>query len=187
MRWFSFRPAFELRGREFHGVRGFAGKPLHPPLTDVPVGAYVLAAALDVGSVLASGPLREDLYRAGTFTLVGGGAVSLATAATGAADWWWGTPRRTQAWRTANAHALVMVTVTGLVASEAALRLTTYADRSATPRGLLALSLVIAALTTAGGALGGSLVYDYGFNVETAGDSPVWHESQTDLTHAGAR
>jgi transaldolase len=24
-------------------------------------------------------------------------------------------------------------------------------------------------------------VYDYGFNVETAGDSPVWHQSETDV------
>ena len=28
---------------------------------------------------------------------------------------------------------------------------------------------------------GGSLVYDYGFNVETAGDHPVWHKSETDV------
>jgi len=24
-------------------------------------------------------------------------------------------------------------------------------------------------------------VFDYGFNVETAGDSPVWHQSETDV------
>jgi hypothetical protein len=28
---------------------------------------------------------------------------------------------------------------------------------------------------------GRSLVYDYGFNVETAGDHPVWHQSETDV------
>ncbi len=32
-----------------------------------------------------------------------------------------------------------------------------------------------------GAAYGGSLVYDYGFNVETAGDHAVWHKSDTDL------
>ncbi len=31
------------------------------------------------------------------------------------------------------------------------------------------------------GSLGGSLAYDYGFNVETAGDSPVWHPSEVDV------
>jgi hypothetical protein len=25
------------------------------------------------------------------------------------------------------------------------------------------------------------LVYEYGFNVETAGDHPVWHKSETDV------
>ena len=32
--------------------------------------------------------------------------------------------------------------------------------------------------------LGGKLVYDYGFNVETAGDSPVWHKSETERSPA---
>ena len=44
MRKFSVRPALALRGRKFKGLRGWAGKPLHPPLTDVPVAAYVLGA-----------------------------------------------------------------------------------------------------------------------------------------------
>ena len=39
MRTFSFRPALTLKGRKFKGLRGFAGKPFHPPLTDIPVGA----------------------------------------------------------------------------------------------------------------------------------------------------
>ena len=32
-----------------------------------------------------------------------------------------------------------------------------------------------------GGTIGGGLAYDYGFNVETSGDHPVWHESETDV------
>jgi len=181
MRLFSFRPAFAIRGREFHGLRGMAGKPLHPPLTDIPVGAYVLAAAFDVISVLTSGDLAQELYRAGTFVLIGGGVVSILAAVTGAADWLGSTPRRTQAWRTVNAHALVMVTVTVLVVALIGLRLTAYADEPATPLLGLVLSMLAAALTAVGGAIGGSLVYDYGFNVETATDSPVWHESETDV------
>ncbi len=178
---FSFRPAFAIRGREFHGLRGLAGKPMHPPLTDIPIGAYVLAAAFDVLSVLTDGDLAADLYRAGTFALVGGGVVSLLAVATGVADWLGSTPRRTQAWRTVNAHALVMTMVTLVVLAMIALRLTTYADATATPAIVLILSLAAAGLTAMGGAIGGSLVYDYGFNVETATDSPVWHESETDI------
>ena len=184
MRLFSFRPALTIRGRKFKGLRGMSGKPLHPPLTDIPVGAYTIAAAFDVVSVLAGGELARDLYRAGTFALVGGGAVSLLAAATGVADWLGSTPRRTQAWRTVNAHALVMTTVTVVVLSTIALRLTAYADAAATPTLVLILSVAIAGLTAIGGAIGGSLVYDYGFNVETATDSPVWHESETDVLPA---
>jgi hypothetical protein len=47
--------------------------------------------------------------------------------------------------------------------------------------GVAVLSVVIAGLVSFGATLGGSLVYDYGFNVETAGDSPVWHENEQDV------
>lgn len=53
MRRFSFRPALEFRGRKFKGLRGFAGKPFHPPLTDVPVGAYIIGPALDLIAFIA--------------------------------------------------------------------------------------------------------------------------------------
>jgi hypothetical protein len=43
------------------------------------------------------------------------------------------------------------------------------------------LSVVIGLLVSVGATFGGSLVYDYGFNVETAGDHPVWHQSETDV------
>lgn len=52
MRHFAFRPSLTMRGRTFKGLRGWSGKPLHPLLTDIPVGAYVLAAAFDVISAV---------------------------------------------------------------------------------------------------------------------------------------
>ena len=114
MRRFSFRPALTLRGRAFKGPRGWAGKPLHPPLTDVPVGAYVLAAAFDVISFAGGDdqPWARDFYRSATFVLIGGAAVSVFAALTGLWDWLQSTEKGTQARRTANAHALAMVTVT---------------------------------------------------------------------------
>ena len=88
MRRLSFRPALELRGRTFKGLRGFAGKPLHPPLTDIPVGAYMIAAALDVISIVAQDEeWARDFFRAATFVLVAGASVSLLTALTGFWDW----------------------------------------------------------------------------------------------------
>jgi uncharacterized membrane protein len=181
MRTFSFRPALTLRGRTFKGLRGFSGKPFHPPLTDVPVGAYVLAPAFDVISFVGQdNAWAQDFYRAGTFTIIGGAVVSVFAALTGFWDWLKSTQKGTQARRTANAHAWTMVTVTVLVLADIALRLANYDDPS-TPGGVLALSVLVALLTIVGGTIGGSLAYDYGFNVETAGDSPVWHESETDV------
>ena len=96
-------------------------------------------------------------------------------------DWLKSTAKGTQARRTANAHAWTMVTVTVLVLAGIAVRVVTFWDESSTPGIALALTLAAAALTGLGGTIGGSLVYDYGFNVETAGDHPVWHASELDV------
>jgi uncharacterized membrane protein len=179
MRHLAFRPSLTLRGRTFKGLRGWAGKPLHPPLTDVPVGAYILVAAFDIISVAGQHhPWARDFYRAGTFALVGGGAVSLFAALTGFWDWLRSTEAGTQARRTANAHALTMITVTVLVLAGIATRILVYPGHHSTPVIPFVLSLVAAALTILGGTIGGTLAYDYGFNVETAGDSLVWHRSE---------
>lgn len=182
MRHLSFRPALTLRGRTFKGLRGWAGKPLHPPLTDIPVGAYSLAAAFDVISAVGHDEeWARDFYRAASFTLIGGAAVSVLTALTGFWDWLRSTEAGTQARRTANAHALTMVTVTVLVVAGIAVRAAAFWDEASTPGLALALSLAAAVLTVVGGTIGGSLAFDYGFNVETAGDSPVWHKSEEDV------
>ncbi len=179
---FSFRPSFTLRGRTFKGLRGWAGKPLHPPLTDVPVGAYLLAAAFDVISFAGQDETwGRDFYRAASFALLGGAAVSLLTALTGFVDWLRSTEKGTQARRTANAHAVVMLTVTALVLASIALRVFAFWDEDHTPLLLLAFTVVVALLTAAGAAIGGTLVYDYGFNVETSGDHPAWHRSDSDV------
>lgn len=182
MRRFSFRPALTLRGRTFKGLRGWAGKPFHPPLTDVPVGAYILAAAFDL--VSAVGHEQEwarDFYRAASFALIGGAAVSVLAALTGFWDWSRSTEKGTQVRRTVNAHAWTMVTVTVLVLAGVAVRVFGFWDEASTPGIPLALTLAAAALTGLGGTIGGSVVYDYGFNVETAGDHPVWHPSEVDV------
>ena len=47
-RIYSIRPTWSLKGRRFQGVRGFTGKPFHPPLTDFPIVCYALAAVFDL-------------------------------------------------------------------------------------------------------------------------------------------
>jgi uncharacterized membrane protein len=183
VRKFSVRPAITLRGRPFKGLRGWGGKPLHPPLTDIPIGAYVLAAVLDVVSVVGGTghAWAREFWHAATFVFIGGAIVSVFAALTGFVDWLRSTEPGTQARRTANVHALIMVGVTLLVVANIALRLNAYHTSAATPVGLMVLSVAIAALVGWGATYGGSLVFDYGFNVETAGDSPVWHASESDV------
>ena len=50
MRKFSVRPTLTLKGRKFKGLRGWSGKPTHPPLTDFPIVAYIFVAVFDVVS-----------------------------------------------------------------------------------------------------------------------------------------
>jgi uncharacterized membrane protein len=183
VRRFSVRPAITLKGRKFKGLRGWAGKPFHPPLTDIPVAAYVLGAAFDVASVIGGDghEWSHDMWRAATFVIIGGAIVSVFTALTGLFDWLRSSEAGTQARRTANTHALIMVTVTVLTLVNIAVRLSRYDTDFSTPVGIMVLSVVIAALVSWGATYGGSLVFDYGFNVETAGDSPVWHPSEDDV------
>lgn len=182
MRMLSFRPALTLKGRTFKGLRGWAGKPFHPPLTDVPVGAFVLAAVFDVISFF--GEKQEwarDFYRAGTFVLIGGVLAALLAALTGFWDWLKSTEKGTQARRTVNAHAWTMIVVVALAVVDVVLRRFVYDGDTYTGLTVLVLSLLVALFTTLGGTIGGSLAYDYGFNVETAGDHPVWHPSEQDV------
>ena len=183
MRKLSVRPAITLRGRQFNGLRGWAGKPLHPPLTDIPIGAYILAVAFDLISFIG-GPTQSwsrEFFHAATFTLVGGVIVSVFAAFTGYWDWLKSSKPGTQARRTVNTHAWIMVSVTLLVIVDIVWRIIGYSTRQSTPLEILVLSVVIAGLVSLGATYGGSLVFDYGFNIETGGDHPVWHPSEKDV------
>ena len=196
-RLFSIRPGITLRGRKFFGIRGWAGKPTHPPLTDFPIVCYTLAAAFDVVSYLAArgaptghpGSIAHDFFVAATLVIISGGAVSLATATTGFWDWWKGMPRRpagplgrahhTQVWRTANWHMTVMLTVTAIVVVDIVLRLVQI-HRHATQLPTAVLSVLAGLLVAYGATYGGELVFDYQFNVQPLKGSTVWDETEVD-------
>ncbi|HEX4492471.1 MAG TPA: DUF2231 domain-containing protein [Acidimicrobiia bacterium] len=183
MRKFSVRPTLTLRGRTFKGLRGWSGKPLHPPLTDIPITAYLFGAVFDLLSVIGGKhhAWAREMWHAGTYVFVGGGIVSVLAAVTGLWDAWKSSEAGTQARRTINTHATIMVTATVLVLVDIVWRLSQYHVKPVTPVGITVLSIVIALLVSVGATFGGSLVFEYGFNVETAGDSPVWHQSETDV------
>ncbi len=107
---------------------------------------------------------------------------------TGFFDWWKGIPRdrksgpigrakHTQVWRTINWHATVMLTVMVLILVDLVLRISNF-DDAQTQLSWLVLSVVAAALVAFGAAYGGTLVFEYGFNVENIDE--VWNESEDD-------
>lgn len=183
MKKFSIRPTLTLQGRTFKGVRGWSGKPLHPPLTDIPIAAYILAAVFDVISVIGGDDRgwAEDFWHAATYVLVAGAVVSVFAALTG----WWdartSSEAGTQARRTINTHAAIMIAVTVLALANIVWRLAEFSAQSSTPVGIMILSIVVAVLVSVGATFGGAMVFEYGFNVETAGDSPVWSKSESDV------
>lgn len=183
-RLFSIRPSLTIRGRKFKGLRGWAGKPFHPPLTDIPVAAYIFAMVFDIVSAVAGddSSVGRDFFVSGTHVVIAGAIVALPTALTGFWDWWRSTVPGTQARRTANWHMAVMVVVTLIVLANVVLRLSSW-DDPVVPTSVLVLSILAGVLVSYGSLYGGALVYDYGFNVETSGDHPVWHRSEVDVLH----
>jgi uncharacterized membrane protein len=203
-RLYSIKPGLTLKGRKFRGImRGWAGKPTHPPLTDFPIVAYVLAAAFDLVSYIVARGNRNtassvghDAFAAATYVMIGGAIFSLGAALTGFWDWWKGIDREptgwlgrakhTQVWRTINWHASIMLTVTALVILDIVVRLAQFGEH-VTKLPVLILSIVAALLVAVGATYGGSLVYDYQFNVESLEGSTVWDEMERDQMPAEHR
>ena len=187
---FSIRPSWSFKGRRFRGLRGWSGKPLHPPLTDVPIVCYSLAAVFDVISYAsdASDPKARDFFVAATFVMVAGYIGGFLAALTGFFDWWKGIPRdrssgpigkakRTQVWRTINWHATVMILVTAITLIDLLSRIPNFAEGQ-TQLSWLMLSAAAAILVLFGASYGGTLVFEYGFNVENI--EAAWEESEED-------
>src|SRR2546423_8631567 len=90
-------------------IRGWAGKPSHPPLTDASIGAYTVGVAMLVAGTLG---LQDRQIAYGSLIAISGGlALAAPTALTGLLDWLQiekGTPRRT----VATVHLPTIVTAT---------------------------------------------------------------------------
>jgi len=147
-------------------LHGLPGHPLHPPLTDATIGMFVLATALAV--IGALGGMQDAAGKGCWLALIGGLIVALPTAATGFADWVrleWGSER----WRTATLHLTAMVTAVVLFALAALLQHRGYQRGDVTTGGVLFSVLGLVAMT-AGGWLGGKLVFVHGIRVLAAQD-----------------
>jgi nitrite reductase/ring-hydroxylating ferredoxin subunit/uncharacterized membrane protein len=161
-----------LRVRDFlHGV--WLGHPLHPVLTDVPVGAWAAALILDRMEVKT----RRLGYAKSADTAIVVGLVGAAGAAvTGVTDWHHteGRPRRV-----GTMHAILNTTAAILYIGSLAAR------RSGNRQTGRSLALGGFAIVSAAAYLGGHLVYDLKIGVDRSPDitapedfTPVLPESE---------
>jgi nitrite reductase/ring-hydroxylating ferredoxin subunit/uncharacterized membrane protein len=150
-----------------HGV--WLGHPLHPVLTDLPIGFWTSAFVLDLVGSRRARPAAD--------ALVGLGVVAaLPTAAAGLADWSdLNKPER----RTGVVHAAANVAATALYGLSFLVR-----HRGHRTGGVM-LGLAGATAATAGAFLGGHLVYRRGAGVNQAAAAPAsedWTEIRVEGT-----
>jgi uncharacterized membrane protein len=142
-------------------IKGWPGKPSHPPLTDAGIGAYTVGVAMLVLGALG---VEEEQMAHGALLAIGGGlALALPTALTGLLDWL-DIPKGTPARTTATVHLLVMLTATVVFALAFVAQLDGY-DGGQVETLALVLGLVAEGLLVAGGYLGGTIVFVYGVRV----------------------
>ena len=150
-------------------LKGLPGHPLHPPLTDVTIGAYTFATVAAFCDVV--GISNHAAAEAWWLALFFGLIATALTALTGFVDWLsisWGTPL----WRTATTHALVNVSagVLFLVALLTGHGNFVHGNMTAGP---FVLTLVGFAVLLVGGWLGGAIVYVHGMRVLNLVDEPA--------------
>ena len=149
--------------------RGFPGHPLHPPLTDVTIGAYTFATVAALADVLG---ISDNAATHGWWlALIFGLITTSATALTGLFDWFdirAGTPLK----RTATTHMITMLsaTVFFLIAAIVGHDSFMKGDVSSGPFILTVIGFV---LLTLGGTFGGSIVYVHGMRVLNLVDEPA--------------
>jgi nitrite reductase/ring-hydroxylating ferredoxin subunit/uncharacterized membrane protein len=128
-----------------HGT--WLGHPLHPVLTDIPIGAWTVAMAMDAAELISG---NDDLGGAADLAVGVGLAGALAAAVAGAADW---SETDGRARRIGVAHALLNIAATGLYATSLAMR------RGGSRRAGIGLSMLGYAISSASAYLGGHLVF----------------------------
>ena len=136
-------------------VKGWAGKPSHPPLTDVSIGAYTVGVAMLVAGAL--GFQEAEMAHGALLAISGGLIVAAPTAVTGLLDWLdiqKGTPART----VATLHLLAMVAATVLFALTWLAQRPGYNDEEVRTLALV-LGLVAEGTLTIGGDIGGGGVF----------------------------
>ncbi|MFZ1801030.1 MAG: DUF2231 domain-containing protein [Chitinophagaceae bacterium] len=158
--------AFESAGKTGEAVKNFLhgtwlGHPLHPILTDIPIGAYTVTAALDVIEMCGHKNLKDGADASLAIGLAGAAGAAI----TGTADW---TGTSGQNRRIGLMHALLNISATLLNATSLVLR-----KNKSNRKLAMGLSFTALGITTISAYLGGHLVYDQQMGVDhTAGNGP---------------
>jgi uncharacterized membrane protein len=156
-------------GSAFALLKGWPGKPSHPPLTDASIGAYTVGVAMLVAGKLG---LQTPQMAVGALIAISGGLILAApTAVTGLLDWL-DIPKGTPARTVATVHLLAMVTATVLFALTWLAQRPGYNAGEVRTLGLI-LSLVAEGVLIFGGFLGGAIVFVYGNRVLKQPGIPV--------------
>src|SRR3954453_838162 len=150
-------------------IKGWPGKPSHPPLTDASIGAYTVGVAMLVLGALG---IEEEQMAHGALLAIGGGlALALPTALTGLLDWLdipKGTPTRPHA----PAPLLTILAAPVLFAVAFVGQLDGYDHGEIKTLGLI-FGLAAEALLAAGGYVGGTIVFVYGHRVLKRPETPL--------------
>ena len=150
-------------------LRGLAGHPLHPPLTDVTIGAYTFATVASILSII--GVSEHNTATAWWLALIVALVATVPTAITGFADWLTISPG-TPLWRTATLHLSAMLSATVFFAIALGVGHNDYVNGSV-GAGALVLTLIGFGLLTLGGWLGGAIVFTHGMRVLKLVDEPT--------------
>jgi uncharacterized membrane protein len=150
-------------------VRGLPGHPLHPPLTDVTVGAYTFATVAAFCDVV--GISNNAATHAWWLALFFGLISTVVTALAGFLDWLqisWGTPL----WRTATTHAIANLLAGGLFLVALLIGHDDFKHGDVTT-GPFVVTLAGFAMLLLGGWLGGAIVFVHGMRVLNLPDEPA--------------
>jgi nitrite reductase/ring-hydroxylating ferredoxin subunit/uncharacterized membrane protein len=150
---------FEAGGKTGKDVKDFLhgvwlGHPLHPVLTDVPVGAWTAAAVLDACELLGSKRYKKGADAAVTVGLAG----AVGSAVTGLADWT-GTSNKER--KIGLMHALLNITATTLYTTSLFLR-----KRKESRKTAICLSMLGYGVAAVAAYLGGHLVFSQQIGVD---------------------
>jgi uncharacterized membrane protein len=155
----AVKTTFEAGGQSGEEIKQFLhgkwlGHPLHPVLTDVPLGAWTVAAVLDAVEATTG---REEMAPGADAAVAIGLAGAVGSAVTGLTDWH---ETQGEVRQVGLVHGLLNVGATALYTASWIMR---RRGARTTGRNLAWLGFAIA---SASAYLGGELVYTHGIGVE---------------------